>query len=210
MYLFKVFTNAQTFVLCQRICYQHRDNTYDLFHFFSFFFFLRILTVPRRKPDKSQASPKSFHPRVERDSVLVSAFIKNIKNLRACSTSCPLSKFILREIAGWPGLTDTGNQGKKEREEFAVVFGVPENPPLFGVLRGVAFAGFQCRNGGPHVPTSWNETRKRWEVGGVARSCLVLLSLSLSLSLSRLPLWNQEEFGVCGDGEFAVIKLNPR
>lgn len=76
-----------------------------------------------------------------------------------------------------PGLTDTRTHArihihraeKKEPEESSVVFVVPENPPLSSKVR---CRFFRCRNGGPHVPTSWNETRKRWEVGGVARSCL--------------------------------------
>ena len=124
-------------------------------------------TQSRHKREKNP-HPKNIHPFI----ILILTPSRSSQNLSRTSSisspvrqACPLSKFILRESAGVNAHTNTHTHThthtraeKKEAEESSVVFVVPENPPLSSKVR---CRFFRCRNGGPHVPTSWNETRKR-------------------------------------------------
>ena len=122
----------------------------------------------------------------------------------------PLGIHIYEGLPRRPGLTD--NQARRPGEKGARgtrggSLGVPENPLLLHALRGVR-RGPRCRNvrRPSRTNVSWNETRKRWEVGGVARD---LASVFFPSRLLRREE-PRRPFGVCGDGEFAVIKPKPR
>lgn len=124
---------------------------------------------------EKNSHPKNIHPFIIRSwpHLAPLRIYQEHRVSRSGSTSLsPLEIHFAREIAGVNGHTRAhahAGRGKRNSRNPVVVFVVPENPPLSSKV-GCRF--FRCRNGGPHVPTSWNETRKRWEVGGVARSCL--------------------------------------